>query len=71
MLNTDRIKGRIKELKMTQADVAKALDLSTATICQKLNGYRPMTLDEANKIAELLDIGQEDFGKYFFSSKIA
>ena len=71
MLDTNKLKGRIKELKLTQSDVAKALKLSTSTICQKLNGSRPMTLNEANKIAELLGIGQEDFGKYFFSQKIA
>ena len=67
MINTNKIKGRMRELELVQADVAKALGLAEATVSQKLNGKRPMDLDEAAKLAEMLEIGDPDFGAYFFA----
>ena len=68
MINSNKIKGRMKELEILQADVAKELGLAEATVSQKINGKRPMDLDEAYKLAEMLKIGDPDFGTYFFSA---
>lgn len=67
MLNVDKIRGRMSELRITQQDVAKALNLAAPTVSQKLNRVRPMDLDEAEKLAELLGITNEQFGEYFFA----
>lgn len=67
MLNSDKLKGRIKELRLTQKDVASALSLAPATISQKLNGRRPFYLNEAKELADLLKIDNQAFGSYFFS----
>lgn len=66
MLNTNKIKGRMKELGIVQADVAKRLELAEPTVSQKINGKRPMDLNEARALADMLHIGNEDFGAYFF-----
>lgn len=55
------------ELSQTQATLARELKLSQPTLCQKINGIRPFRLDEAEILAELLKISDEDFGLYFFS----
>ena len=68
MLNGNKIKGRMKELGIVQSDVAKRLKLAEATVSLKLNGKRPMDLDEARELAEMLDISNEQFGAYFFSA---
>lgn len=68
MLNGNKIKGRMKELGIVQADVAKRLNLAEATISLKLSGKRPMDLDEAQQLAEMLGIANEEFGIYFFNS---
>ncbi len=68
MVNTNKIKGRIKELGFTQNDIAKALNIATQTACQKINNVRPFSLDEAEKLSELLEIDSGDFGLYFFAS---
>lgn len=68
-INTNRLKGRIKELGLTQADVAKALALSTSTVNLKLNGQRPMSLDEAETVAATLHISNDQFGNYFFCTE--
>ena len=68
MLNVQKVKGRMAELGLTQADVAAALKIKPPTVCQKLNRIRPMDLEEAEKLAVLLRIEAEEFGEYFFTS---
>lgn len=68
MLNSNKIKGRMKELGIVQADVAKRLNLAEPTVSQKINGKRPMDLDEARALAEMLHIENSEFGVYFFSA---
>lgn len=68
MVNTNKLKGKMKEMEISQADVAKALELAQPTICQKLNNIRLFDLEEAQKLAELLHIDSSSFGDYFFSN---
>lgn len=55
------------ELRLTQKDVAKALGIAVPTASQKLNRVRPMDLDEAEKLAVLLQLDDNQFGTYFFA----
>lgn len=68
MLNGNKIKGRMREMGIVQSDVAKRLNIAEATVSLKLNGKRPMDLDEARELAIMLNIPSEDFGVYFFGS---
>ncbi len=67
MLNVSKVRGRMAELNLTQKDVGKALGVATPTVSQKLNRIRPMSLDEAEKLAVLLRINSNEFGEYFFA----
>lgn len=64
-INSKKIKERIKELGLTQGDAANALGLAQSTASQKINNIRSMSVDEAEKLAELLKIGDQDFCIYF------
>lgn len=66
MINTNKIKGRMAELQLTQKDVAKVLNIAQSTANQKINNIRPMDLDEAEKICNLLKIKPAEFEVYFF-----
>ena len=66
MLNVQKVKGRMAEMGLTQADVADALRIAKPTASQKLNRIRPLDLDEAERLAKLLNISREQFGDYFF-----
>lgn len=68
MINSNKIKGRMKELEITQVDVAKALKIAQPTANQKINNVRPFDLDEAEKLAQLLKINAGEFGLYFFAN---
>lgn len=66
MLNSKKIKGRMVELGVTQKDIAKSIGKAAPTVSQKINNLRPMDLEEAEKIAEILKISTGEFGIYFF-----
>lgn len=68
MVNTNKLKGLLREKGITQADLAKFLELSQPTVNQKINNVRPMTLDEAEKLSTMLEIDAGEFGVYFFAS---
>lgn len=67
MVNTNKIKGRMRELELTQADVAQCLKIAQPTANQKINNVRPFDLDEAEKLSDLLHIDSGEFGDYFFA----
>lgn len=71
MVNSDKLKGIMREKRMTQADAAKILGLSECTVNQKINNVRPFFLDEAELLANVLEIDSGNFGTYFFSSGVA
>ena len=57
----------MKELEITQADVARELNIAQPTANQKINNIRSFDLDEAEKLAALLKISNSEFGLYFFA----
>ena len=67
MVNTNKLKGRMKELEITQADVAKGLGIAQPTANQKLNNIRSFDLEEAEKLYAMLHIEAGEFGTYFFA----
>ena len=67
MLNVDKVRGRMAELRLTQKDVAAALHIAVPTASQKLNRVRPMDLDEAEALAKLLQLTDDQFREYFFA----
>lgn len=66
MIDVAKIRGRMAELKITNEKLARELKLSVGKLRGKLEGWSVMTLDEAEKIAEVLEISDERFGEYFF-----
>ena len=70
MVNSDKLKGIMREKRMTQADAAKLLGLSECSVNQKINNVRPFFLDEAEKLANALEIDSGGFGVYFLLRKL-
>lgn len=67
MINTKLIRKRMESMKISQGDLAKALDIAQSTCNLKLNNKRQLTLSEADTIASVLKIPMKDFGAYFFA----
>lgn len=71
MINTNKLKGRLVEKGFKQADAANHLNIAQPTFNQKINNIRPMDLDEAEKLAEFLDITNEEFPSFFLYRPVA
>lgn len=67
MLNVNQVRLRMFERGLTAKDVADTLNLSLSVASQKLNGIRPLNLDEAELLAELLEVEDQAFHTYFFA----
>ena len=65
MTNTNKLKGLIKEMGLTQHSVAKAINLSRVTFNYKLNNKREFTVSEILKLCNVLSINNKDI--YFFN----
>lgn len=67
MVNSLKLKGRLRERGLTQEDLARHLGLAVSTANQKINGVRPLDVYEAEKIAKFLDIADSEFCSFFCS----
>lgn len=71
MVNSKMLKERAKSMGIRQKDIADALGLQQSTVNQKINNVRPMLLDEAEIVAALLNISNDEFAVYFFAKGVA
>lgn len=65
-MNSAKIKGRMVELGLQQKDIAIAWKCAVPTVSQKLNGIRPIDLEEAGILGRLLKLSKEEYYLYFF-----
>ena len=66
MINTNKIKARLVELGYSQKDGADCIGVAQPTFSQKINNIRPMDLEEADRLANWLEIPDNEYGLYFF-----
>lgn len=73
MVNTSEIKASLKRNGMTQEILAKEMDMDPATLNKKINNAegKNLTVKEACKIAEVLNIPREELTSIFFAQKLA
>lgn len=65
MIDVAKLRRRMAKLKLTEKQVVSKAGISCCGL--KLQGIIPLTLDEAEKLAQILEIRDSEFGKYFFS----
>ena len=66
VVNTKKIKARIKEIGSNQTLIATAMGIAQSTLNQKINNIRPMDLTEAEALQRELNIPDSEFHSYFF-----
>jgi len=71
VFNANKVRGKLAEMQLTQKDVAKVWNCSLPTVSQKLNGLRPLFLDEAVSLANLLELTDQEKVDIFFADQIA
>lgn len=71
MINTLKIKEKMDKLNLKQGEIAKNIGIAGSSLSLKINNKRPMNLDEANILADILEIKTEEIKEYFFTNNIA
>jgi transcriptional regulator with XRE-family HTH domain len=65
--NYSKLLGRLKEYNLTQADLAEAIGKNLGTLNAKFNNKFGFTTQEIDSICEVLEIPNDEIGKYFFA----
>lgn len=68
-MDVNKLKGKMREKKYTQATLAKKLDITTQSLSAKLNNRSQFTLSEVVKMIDVLEI--ENPAKIFFAPNIS
>lgn len=71
MVNTVKLKQRMLELNISQKNIAEKMRIKPPTVSQKINNIWPMSLEEAELIAKMLNIQSKEFQDYFLYQSVA
>lgn len=72
MVDTDKLRGKIVERRMNVETVAAAVGINPSTLYRRINGGGgAFTIDEADKIASLLNLTAEELNHIFFAQYVA
>lgn len=71
-MNISKLKGKIVENNLNVENLAKELGMDKSTLYRKLNNKgKSLTIEEANKIVETLNLSKEESMAIFFNSFVA
>ena len=65
-----KIKGKIRELGLTQDEFAKYIGITQQTLSKRFENSRPFTQPEIDKTMKLFQEPLENIHKYFFTKKV-
>lgn len=72
MINTAELKAEIKRNGITQEQLAREIGLDPSTLNKKINNKQSvLSVDEAQKIAKVLEIPKEKLYVIFFAYELA
>lgn len=69
MIDKKAVRKRMIDLDLKWQDVADSMGLAASTIRQKVYNVRPMTLEEAYSLQQILKIDDNQFLDVFFYKK--
>lgn len=69
MINTAKLKAKLKERNMTQEELAKLMGKNLSTINAKLNNKNgeTLTIEETSKMKDILQINVSEMVEIFFA----
>lgn len=70
VFNHSKLRGRIRELGMTEADVAQRIGITGTSFSKKMSGKNKFVQTEIKKMIDLLDIPVEEVSTYFFVTEV-
>ena len=70
MFNKLKLKGKIAESGLTQAEIAEKIGISAQSLNAKVNGARPFNADEIQKLIPAISLTNEDLVSIFFATDV-
>lgn len=71
MVNINKLRGKVVENGMKVSDLAEAMNIDRATLYRKLARDTSFSVEEANKIVEILGLSPSEAYEIFFGTKLA
>lgn len=70
MINVLKLKGRIREKNYTQETLANEMGMNASTLNYKINNENGeyLTIEEVEKLKNILEIPKEELTEYFFKN---
>lgn len=68
-MNVKALKKKMIDCNVSPSEIANALHIKRNYAYRKLNGRASLTLGQANKIGELLNLSNEEYKDIFFCSE--
>ena len=68
--NYSKLRGKIREMGITQKQIAEKIGTGESTISAKLNNKCYFYQPEIAKICDILNIADEEVGLYFFAPEV-
>ena len=69
-MDYSKLLGRIREKRMTQADVARKIRISPTTLNGKLNGHVEFSQSEIRNLCKALEIHDAEIPAFFFTEEL-
>ena len=69
-MDYSRLRERMREMNITQKELAARIPASESHFCKKMSGEYPFTQDEILKICDILKIPADKVSYYFFTVKV-
>ena len=68
--NYNKLRGKIKEVCLTQDMFAEKLGIGRVSLSQRLNNQLEFSQDEIYKACDILGISPNEISTYFFTPKV-
>lgn len=66
-VNVSKLKGKIVEKGMNVETVAKRIGIERSSLYRKLNNFEKITIGEARKLKDVLELSDEEASAIFFA----
>lgn len=70
-MNSDLLKNKLREVGISEEDMAKAMGISKEALENRLNGKTEFTLKDIIAVVQILGLDRRETGQIFFGTEVS
>lgn len=70
-MNSDLLKNKLREVGISEEDMAKAMGISKDALENRLNGKTEFTLKDIIAVVQILGLDRRETGQIFFGTEVS